>query len=256
MLSVLHYRSDLPNARKTLCNKIEQCGIVRAKPASPTRSRADARDRHEHSILTGTHTPRVKGCRSRSADDATEETVSAPFTRSSTRLLDKDLCFFCQERGNERLLTVRTANAGKALKRAMKSCTDPKLRTRYSVCIADGDAHTMDVQHHKSCWTKHVFHFQRDRSKEAQRTKQDPTQVASLIELINIIQNETKDGAYLSMQDIENTYVTLLGGSEALANHSPAYSRRWLKEIILSELPELKSARQKKHEGTSSLVLS
>ena len=43
MLSVLHYRSDLPTARKTLCNKIEQCGIVHATPAAPTRSRADAR---------------------------------------------------------------------------------------------------------------------------------------------------------------------------------------------------------------------
>lgn len=58
------------------------------------------------------------------------------------------------------------------------------------------------------------------------------------------------------MQDIENTYITLLGGSEALADHFPAYSRRWLQETVLSELPELKSARQKNHEGTSSLVLS
>lgn len=146
----------------------------------------------------------MKGRRSRSADDATKETASAHFTRSSTRPLDKDLCFFCQERGNEKLFTVRTANAVQALKRAMKSCIDPKLRNRYSACIADGDTHAMDVQYHKSCWTKHVFHSQRDHSKEAQRTKQDPTQVASLTELIHIIQNETKDGAYLSKQDIEN----------------------------------------------------
>ena len=47
------------------------------------------------------------------------------------------------------------------------------------------------------------------------------------------------------MEDIENTYVNMLGGAEALANHNPPYIRQWLKDKILSELPNVKSALQK-----------
>ncbi|KAL8604465.1 hypothetical protein ACOMHN_042294 [Nucella lapillus] len=46
------------------------------------------------------------------------------------------------------------------------------------------------------------------------------------------------------MDDIETTYVNMLG-SETLENHVPAINRKWLKERILTDLPHLKSIRQK-----------
>ena len=92
-----------------------------------------------------------------------------------------------------------------------------------------------------------MFHVLRYDTNQVPKTKQSPTQVSSFVELLNIIDTQTRDGAYLSIQDIENTYVSmlLLGGTEALENHSPAFTRQWLKDRILSELPHVKSVRQR-----------
>ena len=117
-----------------------------------TVQRERARDRQQHSMSTGSHTPRVKGRRSRSADDVNNVTGSAAqYTRSSTRPLNKDMCFFCQTDNDQKLFTVRTGNAGQSLKQAVQASSDPELKTRYSTCIADGDAHAMDIQYHKAC---------------------------------------------------------------------------------------------------------
>ena len=221
-----------------------------------TVQREHARDRQQHSMSTGSHTPRVKGRRSRSADDVNNVTGSAaPYTRSSTRPLNKDMCFFCQTDNDQKLFPVRTGNAGQSLKQAVQASSDPELKTRYSICIADGDAHAMDIQYHKACWTENVFHVLRDDTNQAPKIKQSPTQESSFVELLNIIDTQTRDGAYLSIQDIENTYVSMLhlGGTDALKNHSPAFTREWLKDRILSELPHVTSVRQR---NMRSLVLS
>ena len=214
---------------------------------SPERERA--RDRQQHSMSTGSHTPRVKGRRSRSADDVNNVTGSAaPYTRSSTRPLNTDMCFFCQTDNGQKLFTVRTGNAGQSLSQAVQASSDPELKTRHSTCIADGDAHAMGIQYHKACWTKHVFRVLRDDTNQAPKTKQSPPQGSSFVELLNIIDTQTRDGAYLSIQDIENTYVSMLhlGGTEVLENHSPpAFTKQWLKGRILSELPHVTSVRQR-----------
>ena len=114
--------------------------------------RERARDRQQHSMSIGSHTPRVKGRRSRTADNVNNVTGSAaPYTRSSTRPLNKDMCFFCQTDNDQKLFTVRTGNAGQSLKQAVQASSDPELKTRYSTCIADDDAHAMDIQYHKAC---------------------------------------------------------------------------------------------------------
>ena len=213
-----------------------------------TVQRKRTRDRQQHSMSTGSHTPMVKGRRSRSADDVNNVTGSAaPYSRSSTRRLHKDMCFFCQTDNDQKLFCVRTGNAGQSLKQTVQASSDQELKTRWSTCIADGEAHAMDIQYHKACWTKHVFHVLRYDINQAPKTKQSPTQVSSFVELLNIIDTQTRDGAYLSIQDIDNTYVSMLhlGGTEALENHSPAFTRQWLKDRILSELPHVKSVRQR-----------
>ena len=56
-----------------------------------TVQREGARDRQQHTMSTGSHTPRVNGRRSRRADDVNNVTGSAPpYTRSSTRPLNKN----------------------------------------------------------------------------------------------------------------------------------------------------------------------
>lgn len=69
-------------------------------------------------------------------------------------------------------------------------------------------------------------------------------QTACFIELISLIDVQTQNQTYLSMDGIETTYVNMLG-TEGLENHSPSFSRKWLKEKSLAELPHVKSVLQK-----------
>lgn len=217
-----------------------------------------AKDRHQLSLSSGSHTPREPGRRSlkRKSSDAGDPSPCAssiPFTRSSTRPLDKDLCFFCQEDDMQKLFNVRTENAGNALKEAVEISNNPVLKTRYSTTISPGDAHAIDVKYHKACWTEHVFHVLRHESVKKSMENDHTMQNACFIELINLIDLHTKNKEYLSMEDIDITYINLLGGRKALENHYPVFTRQWLKERILTELPNVKSVLQRNRRCPSLL---
>ena len=142
---VFQCRNGLKTAQQKHCKERMLLGIVLARMTN-TVQRERARDRQQHSMSTGSHTPRVKGRRSRSADDVNNVTGSAaPYTRSSTRPLNKDMCFFCQTDNDQKLFSVRTGNAGQSPKQAVQASSGPELKTRYSTCIDDGDAHAMDI---------------------------------------------------------------------------------------------------------------
>jgi len=47
------------------------------------------------------------------------------------------------------------------------------------------------------------------------------------------------------MDVVEMTYISMLGGSDEAKKHVPTLTRQWLKDKILSELPSVKSVRQK-----------
>ena len=71
-------------------------------------------------------------------------------------------------------------------------------------------------------------------------------QVASLIEVINLVDYITRQQTQLNMEEIEITYVNLLGGKDALEHDVPTFSRKWLKDRILQALPNLRSVLPKK----------
>ena len=54
------------------------------------------------------------------------------------------------------------------------------------------------------------------------------------------------------MEKIEQTYLNIIG-DDGLENHSPAYSRKWLKERIMGELPAINCVLQK-GQGKSSVL--
>lgn len=207
-----------------------------------------ARDRHEHAISTGEYTRPNRGRKRGSAevdhDEAGFSGNSAPFLRSSTTPLNKDYCFFCQENTDEQVFKVCSDNAGKSLKAAIDKGHNPILKTRLSTCISPSDAHAIDVRYHKSCWTTHVFHVLRESDQEARSLNARTIQNSCLIELINLVDIQTQNKAYLSMDAIEATYKNMLG-PDGLENHYPQFNRQWLKEKILTELPSVKSVLQK-----------
>jgi len=123
--------------------------------------------------------------------------------------------------------------------------------TRLSNAISQNDAHAIDLKYHKLCWTQHVFHVLRDHAtNNAKSTMADlPMQMSCLIKLINISQSK----AYIPMDQIEATHISMLMGSEEAQKHNPTLTSQWLKDKILQELPSVKSVRQKDRRKPSVL---
>lgn len=63
-------------------------------------------------------------------EDSVTPSSSAPFTRSATEPLTKTHCFFCHTDEGQNLFTVRTENAGNALRQAVQISQDQVLMTR------------------------------------------------------------------------------------------------------------------------------
>ena len=181
--------------------------------------------------------------------------TSMPFTRSATDPLSKQLCFFCQSDNSQALYSTRSMNSGKAIRKAIEISHDLMLMTRLSSAISPHDAHAIDVKYHKLCWTQHVFHVLRDDApdKAKSTTAELPMQMSCLIELINLVDLQTQNKAYLPMDEIEETYMSMLGGSEEAQKHTPTLTRQWLKDKIFQELRSVKSVRQKDRRNPSVL---
>ena len=77
-----------------------------------------------------------------------------------------------------------------------------------------------------------------------------------LIELINLVELQTQSKAYIPMDQIQATHISMLGGSEEAQKHNPTLTRQWLKDKILQELPSVKSVRQKDRQKPSVLYYS
>ncbi len=101
----------------------------------------------------------------------------------------------------------------------------------------------------------HVFHVLRDDASNQEKCMQTPLpmQIPCLIELINLVDIHTQNKAYLPMDVIETTYISMLGGRDEAQKHTPTLTRQWLKDKILSELPTVKSVRQKDRRKPSLL---
>ena len=84
--------------------------------------------------------------------------------------------------------------------------------TRLSSAISPHDAHAIDVKYHKLCWTQHVFHVLRDDASDKAKstTAELPMQMSCFIELINLVDLQTQNKAYLPMDEIEETYMSMI----------------------------------------------
>ena len=126
--------------------------------------------------------------------------------------------------------------------------------TRLSNTISPNDAHAIDPKYHKLCWTQNVFHVLRDHASDnAKSTMGDlPMHMSCLIELINPVELQIQNKAYIPMDQIEATHISMLGVASR-HKHNPTLTRQWLKDKILQELPSVKSVRQKDRRNPSVL---
>jgi len=256
MENMLPFKDVSRTAQNKRCSKLKQCGIEAAILAPLMRYPCSAPGNAlnipcPQEVMLSKNVAKRKN----SEMEANTPTTSTTFTRSATAPLSKDRCFFCQVDDGRSLFTVRTENAGNELKNAMQITQDPVLMTRLNNAVAPTNAHAIDVRYHKLSWTNHVFRVLRDDARnQARPTTADlPMQMACLIELINIVDIETQNKAYLPMDVIETTYISMLGGSDEAEKHTPTLTRQWLKDKVLSELPSVTSVRQKNRQKPSAL---
>ena len=73
-----------------------------------------------------------------------------------------------------------------------------------------------------------MFHVLRDHASDnARSTAADlPMQMSCLIELINLVELQTQNKAYIYMDQIEATHISMLGGSEEAQKHNPTLTRQ------------------------------
>jgi len=84
-------------------------------------------------------------------------------------------------------------NSGKTLRQAAEISKDPVLMTGLSNAISPNDAHAIDLKYRKLCWTQHA-------TDNAKSTVVDlPMQMSCLIELINLVELQTQNKAYIPM---------------------------------------------------------
>jgi len=213
-----------------------------------------ARVRYDQALSSGSHIDKGPGRKRKKSNVSVESSGSStPFTRSSTEPYNKDLCFFCQSDDGKPVFCVRSDNAGKSLREAVEIGQNPVFMTRLNTAIDPSDAHAIDVMYHRSCWTTNVFHILRDHDAKEGKERASMAQVASLIEVINLVDYLTRQQTQLSMEEIETTYVNLLGGKDALEHHVPSFSRKWLKDRILQALPNLRSVLPKNRRKSAIL---
>ena len=152
-----------------------------------------ARDRYEQALSNGSCSDKMCGRKRRRLEMEQSPNQSTPFTRSCTVPLNSNICFFCQEKGNEQLFKVCTENAGQALRSAVEKSQNPVFITRLNTSISPTDAHAIDIRYHKSCWRKHVFHVIREESESACGDVLPCLDKSKLIHLLDDLAKECKD---------------------------------------------------------------
>ena len=77
-------------------------------------------------------------------------------TRSQTSPYDKNVRFFCEEKGKQPLHNVSTFSAGESLNEAINLSGNDVLQVKLSTALDATDAHAIDIKYHKNCWLKNV----------------------------------------------------------------------------------------------------
>ncbi len=140
------------------------------------------------------------------------------------------LLFYCQKSDGQTLFTVRTENAGEKLQRALEISQDQVLTTRLNNEISPSDALAIDMWYHKLCWARHVVHVLRDDACNQGKFTNTalPMQIPCLIELINLVDFQTQNKAYLPMDIISRALICYRAGRDFVVDKALLYSWRAL----------------------------
>ena len=164
---------------------------------------------------------------------------SCKLTRSKTVPFNKDRCFFCD--GEASYLNpwhkVLTGNAGHSLYEAIEKKGDEKVKVKLSTPVDSHDAHAIDIIYHKRCWASNVTHVLRRMGKCPEySTVNIPDEIAAKIEFISMTEKALTDRDVLNVATLQEVYESVMSANNV---NSPTCSRKTLKQLLLSEIPEI-----------------
>lgn len=177
---------------------------------------------------------------------ADEDLEASTLTRSKTTPYNKNTCFFCEEPASyqQPLHNVSTTSAGETLQAAVQAINDDKLRVKLSTAINPSDGHAIDIKYHKNCWMKHVVNASRKvASATTTSNSQRASLVASQIEFLTMLDNCLSEGQIITMANAQVEFESIMKANN-VENHS--CSRKWLKQLIQKEIPNVEFHRSPK----------
>ena len=168
------------------------------------------------------------------------------FTRSQTSPYSKDVCFFCDKPAGyrETLRKVSTTSAGKSLHEAIGISGNERLRVKLSTAVDSQDAHAIDIQYHKKCWSNHVSTVLRRSTTAAKSSsKSIASEIAARIEFLTTTEVSLRNGNVLLMSELQDAYNSILKENGV---DDKTVSRKSLKDILISEINDVEFNKPKR----------
>ena len=180
-------------------------------------------------------------------DHSTETAGHArPYTRCNTQPFNKNLCFFCQtDVFDMSLREVLCMETGLKIQEAVQKGANAELKVRLNTAINTTDARAVDVKYHLACYVKHVQRAKSSPGNEPGNGSNKETLIKSAeLELLAAVDVQIRSGAVLTTEDIENAYHALLEEYGIQEKTGRRFSRRYLKDMVLSKLHHAASVPQ------------
>ena len=201
-----------------------------------------AKKRYNKSIQAGKN-PILSQLPSRPASvpkAVTSDSISHPFTRSSSTPFSTSLCFFCQQDGASlgKLHEVTTFNADEKLKSAVDASGSDTLKVKLSTAIDPKDARAIDVKYHLKCWVTNVDRVLSKGQKASTSCTTTQTEASTEekqklalaeIEFFSMLHSLLADGSVLGMSTLQETYINIRKKNGV---DNPEISRPTLKQRI------------------------
>ena len=150
--------------------------------------------------------------------------------------------FFCEQGGGQKesLHSVSTTSAGNSIRTAVQVLGDARLQTKLSTAI--------DIKYHKNCYLKNVTNVLR---RLESSSDQDSGKSAAKVEFLDITRMVLREGKPLNMAELEAMFTSILQENDVA---DPSCSRKALKQLISSEIPEAEFHRPKRMNESERLT--
>ena len=155
-------------------------------------------------------------------------------SRTVTAKYEKQLCFFCQTCSKEDTHAIQSANRGKQLNDFVENCSSDLFKVCLSSAIQPGDALSIDIRYHTTCWTKYVVCDKTSASTDKDQCLNE-SELAANVEFLDLMHNKLLQGKLLSIDAAHKVYVDILLMHNC---HFPC-SRKYVRQVITANIPNI-----------------